>query len=118
MNSVKFKLIKNISFFFLLLVFFAANISFAQNNEKTASNKTAVENSGQKLQQKILLSDAQTSKVENILSKYSDEIKDNKYQNANKEIISLLDDKQSAKYDIIKDDWWKSVKKEFSKKEQ
>ena len=67
-----------------------------------------------KLQQKVILSDQQTDKVEVILSNYIKELKngDNSLgslKKAKDNIETLLNEKQKVKYDIIKNDFFNEV---------
>jgi hypothetical protein len=96
-------------FFSLVLIIFSINL-FAQN-EKYDKSGLAKNMSG-KLQQKVLLSDEQVKKVENILSEYITSENPNSDQaSADKKIEALLDEKQKAKFEIIKNDWWNEVNK-------
>lgn len=66
------------------------------------------------LQHKILLTDEQASKITEILRNYFSKISANAAEKselrekANSEVLSVLDKKQRAKFDILKNDWWKS----------
>jgi hypothetical protein len=83
----------------------------AQNQDRGRIDKVVV-----KLQQKVLLSDDQAAKVKSILGSYYDGDKGSeKLVEAQRKIESLLDDKQKAKYEIIKADWWKNVTKSSNK---
>jgi hypothetical protein len=96
-------------FFSLVLIIFSINL-FAQN-EKYDKSELSKNMSG-KLQQKMLLSDEQVKKVENILSEYITSENPNSDQaSADKKIEALLDEKQKAKFEIIKNDWWNEVNK-------
>jgi hypothetical protein len=96
-------------FFTLVLIIFSINL-FAQN-EKYDKSELSKNMSG-KLQQKMLLSDEQVKKVENILSEYITSDNPNSDQaSADKKIEALLDEKQKAKFEIIKNDWWNEVNK-------
>jgi len=89
----------------ITLFFFSIN-SFSQNNNKAAANMAV------KLQQKVLLTNEQTVKVRNILDNYFQSGDKTALETAQKNIESLLDKRQKAKYDIIKTDWWNSIRKE------
>jgi hypothetical protein len=94
----------------ILLAFFLASVStFAQN--KTAEEMSV------KLQQKVLLSKDQTNKVKDILASYFNAPSQSALESSKKGVESILDKKQKAKYDIIKNDWWSSVQKAADKKE-
>jgi hypothetical protein len=64
-----------------------------------------------KLKQKVLLTEGQTSQVESILSNYlNTETDNNDARNRyRQQVESLLNDKQKAKYEIIKDNWWGEI---------
>ncbi len=70
-----------------------------------------------KLQQKILLSDSQTSQVAAIINSYlALKVKtDNDAKSSLEKVVSFLDKRQKAKYDIIKDDWWSYLAKYMNK---
>ena len=73
--------------------------------------------SATKLQQKILLSDEQTEKVKDILNDY---LAKKPAEGSNlapflDKIASLLDQKQKAKFDIIKNEWMNSFLKDVKK---
>jgi hypothetical protein len=65
----------------------------------------------EKLQQKIILTDVQTSKVKLILSEYLNKSHDPEggLETIQGKIEPLLDSKQKAKFEIIKNDWWNSI---------
>jgi hypothetical protein len=102
--------IKNIyiAVIFLLSLAVSAN-PIMQNNE-------GIDNAAKKLQQKVLLNDEQTNKVKSILTKYVNN--SDKYSDVNiqKEITAVMDARQSAKYEIIKANWWKEVEALLPKK--
>lgn len=83
------------------------------NAKKTDASKM----SAAKLQLKILLSDEQTDKVRDILNDY---LAKNSTTGENtapvqEKIAGLLDEKQKAKFDIIKIEWMNSFMKEVKK---
>jgi hypothetical protein len=86
----------------------------SNNSVKKADNAKV---SAEKLQQKILLSDEQTAKVKDILNDLlSKNLADGKNLTAAEDKInSLLDAKQKAKFDIIKNEWMNSFLKEVKK---
>jgi hypothetical protein len=65
-----------------------------------------------KLQQKVLLTQDQSDRVKGIMVNYFNEPFDINLNTAKEKIEALLDNRQKAKYEIIKTDWWKSVIKE------
>lgn len=93
-------------FISLILSFFFISItSFSQTKNQTAEDLAV------KLQQKVLLSKDQTDKVTNILTAYFQNNNQSSLENAKKTVESLLDKRQKAKYDIVKNDWWSTVQK-------
>ena len=96
----------------ILLAFFLASVStFAQTKNKAAEEMSV------KLQQKVLLTKDQTNKVKDILANYFNNTSQSTLESSKKSVESILDKKQKAKYDIIKNDWWSSVQKTADKKE-
>lgn len=89
---------------FILIGFVFSGLLFAQDAKKPA------ENLSMKLKQKVLLTDDQAAKVQSILTSYISLEKGKRDQNKYKtQIESLLDERQKAKYEIIKKDWWIEV---------
>lgn len=85
----------------------SANVLGQDKKKESATDKIVM-----KLQQKVLLSDDQATKVKSILASYLDGDKGSEnLVEAQRRIEALFDAKQKAKYEIIKDDWWKSVNK-------
>ena len=82
----------------LLLVFFLFSVNIYGQNK-------VAEDMAVKLQQKVLLSKDQTAKVQDILIKYLGNISQASLETAKKTVESILDKRQKAKYDIIKNDW-------------
>ena len=62
-----------------------------------------------RLQQKLLLTDDQTSKIKILIIDNFSQIKENKTSVIETKIISLLNDKQKEKFIIIKKDWLQSL---------
>jgi hypothetical protein len=91
----------------ITLFLFSVN-SFSQSKNQAAANMAV------KLQQKVLLTNEQTVQVKNILENYFQSNDKSALETAQKNIESLLDRRQKAKYDIIKNDWWNSIRKESS----
>ncbi len=66
------------------------------------------------LQHKILLTDEQASKVSEMLKNYFSKVSTDATEKlelrnkTNLEVLSILDKKQKAKFEILKNDWWKS----------
>ena len=91
----------------LMLAFFLLSLSsYGQGKNQVAENMAV------KLQQKVLLSKDQTDKVKDILINYLKDSSQSSLEIAQKSIESVLDKRQKAKYDIIKNNWWNSVQKE------
>ena len=105
----------------LLIVIFAFTtfITPASMPDSSISAKKAdnAKVSAEKLHQKILLSDEQTAKVKDILNDLlSKSTADGKNLTAAQDKINgLLDPKQKAKFDIIKNEWMNSFLKEVKK---
>ncbi len=94
-------------FISVLLAFFF----FSLNSYGQVQNKVA-EDMAVKLQQKVLLSNDQTAKVKDILNSYLGNSNQASLETAKKTVESILDKRQKAKYDIIKNDWWNSIQKQ------
>lgn len=73
-------------------------------NSEKVTHEAAV-----KLQQKILLSDKQTTEIENILNDFVKDPSNKNLDASQKKIESLLDHKQKIKFNIVKKDWWESI---------
>jgi uncharacterized membrane protein len=96
----------------LLMAFFIASLSSYAQTKTRAAEEMSV-----KLQQKVLLSKDQTEKVKDILANYFSNMDKATLEMSKKSVESILDKKQKAKYDIIKNDWWSSVQKAADKEE-
>ncbi len=94
---------------FLLAFFIASLTSYAQTKNGAAEEMSV------KLQQKVLLTKDQTAKVKDILENYYNNADKSTLDSSKKSIEAILDKKQKAKYDIIKNDWWSSVQKAANK---
>jgi hypothetical protein len=62
-----------------------------------------------RLQQKLLLTDDQTSKIKSLIIDNFSQIKENKTCVIETKVVSLLNDKQKEKFIIIKKDWLQSL---------
>ncbi len=102
--------INRILMLFLLAFFIASLSSYSQTKNQAAAEMSV------KLQQKVLLTKAQTDKVQNILDNYFNNANQSTLETSQKSIETILDKKQKAKYDIIKKDWWAAVQKTADKK--
>ncbi len=93
-----------------ILVLILSSVSYAQVEEK--SNEELVKSMSENLKQKILLNDEQTAKVKSILSEYvsNKNATDDDLKSAQQKVENLLDNKQKMKYNILKNEWWKSLK--------
>ena len=78
-----------------------------------AQDKKEINDKAQKvsarLQQKLLLTDDQTSKIKILIIDNFSQIKENKTAAMETKIISLLNDKQKEKFIIIKKEWLQSL---------
>jgi hypothetical protein len=99
---------RQILFSFIILIFSSALYAQAENKTNAAKNLSI------KLQQKVLLSDEQTKRVEGIFTEYINSNDKTAQAAADKKIIALLDERQKAKYDIVKTDMWNEVNKAVS----
>lgn len=97
----------------ILSVSFAATVFTQIKTDKQTIDQT-ISSMTVELQHKILLTDEQAGKVTEILKIYfskvsADASKKLELRNkANSDVILILDKKQKAKFDILKNDWWKS----------
>jgi len=100
------------------ILVFSTNIKPAQKDTSKSVKKISLANTAAtKLQQKILLSDSQTSQVETIINSYlALKVRTDKDKEKTLEKVeALLDKRQKAKYEIIKDDWWDHLAKHLAK---
>ena len=98
-----------------ILIAFTAVFLLISLNLYGQDKSQVAEDMAVKLQQKVLLSKDQTAKVKDVLISYLGSNAQSSRDSANKSIESILDKKQKAKYDNIKNDWWSSVQKEAAK---
>ena len=106
-------------FYKSLLVFYSiillCGISYCQNDSIMKINDNIAKISSVKLQQKILLTDNQTTQVKDLLIRYLEKM-NKKNGNSNlllSKIESILTERQKSKYEIIKTEWWNLVQKEI-----
>jgi hypothetical protein len=97
MNSRIVKLI-------FLIFFLAVTVNIAQERSK----RETIDKLADKLKQKILLNDNQLKEISLILADYKT-TDEKQVKSLQKKIEGLLDPRQKAKYQIIKNDWWKEV---------
>jgi signal recognition particle GTPase len=109
----------------MIFLFSFVNL-YAQSANSGKLDDSEIANLISKLQQKVLLTDSQANSVKNILNSYRTELISMQSSNSNSKysskqqlindtlskIISLLDEKQKMKFDIIKDGWWSNVTSE------
>lgn len=65
----------------------------------------------QRLQQKLILSDAQTAKIKTLIIDNYSLVKENKTAVLETKVTTLLNDKQKEKFTIIKKEWLLSLQK-------
>jgi hypothetical protein len=85
------------------------------DSNKSAHKTDIAKVYAEKLQQKILLSEDQAVKVKSVLNDYLASAAGNKNASVTDKIANLLDQKQKAKFDIIKNEWWNAFTKEVKK---
>ena len=101
-----------------VFLFTLSMLSYAMSDSvSTAINKKQAEVFSSKLQQKILLNDSQTDQIKSILTLY---ISQSNFSEENSEITlnkveSVLTQRQKAKFDIIKAEWWNNFIKYLNK---
>jgi hypothetical protein len=103
------------------------SIAFSQTGTGAKLDNDEIKSLTSKLGIKLLLNDTQKNSIQNILTEYSQELtklnvkgsepssinsKSGLISSSETKIISLLDDKQKMKYDIIKKEWWGSISTE------
>ena len=101
---------KNYKLLVIFIVLFTAISQFSYSQSDSTAKKNInniIKTTVDKLQQKILLNDNQNTRIEKILST---DINVN-YLLKNKEAIlnkieELLNNRQKAKFEIIKEEWW------------
>jgi hypothetical protein len=89
-----------------LVLFLGVAVLHAQGNKEITDKAQKV---SVRLQQKLLLTDDQTSKIKSLIIDNYSQIKENKNSVIETKIISLLNDKQKDKFNIIKKDWLQSL---------
>ena len=90
--------------FFIL--FLGVMVLHAQDNKGINDKAQKV---SARLQQKLLLTDDQTSKIKILIIDNFSQIKENKTGVIETKIIGLLNDKQKEKFNIIKKEWLQSL---------
>lgn len=94
-------------------ILMSVSLTAATKTDSAASAKSEKisHEAAEKLQQKILLSDKQTSGIEDILNDYLKDASKKNFDNAEKKIESMLNRRQKIKFSIVKKDWWDSINK-------
>jgi len=108
----------NILFFttFFMLLLCTSNLFPQQSKQNDVAEIMAV-----KLKQKVILTDEQTAKVKVILSQYIKDLTKGSNSNqllkkAEDDILSILNEKQKVKYNIIEKDFFNEVNQRALKK--
>lgn len=78
----------------------------AQDNKQITDKAQKV---SVRLQQKLLLTDAQTAKIKSLIIDNFSQIKENKTAAFETKVVSLLTDKQKDKFTIVKKEWLQSL---------
>ncbi len=101
---------------FFCLAFLFTNTTYCQKDSSTKVIEKIASNASIKLQQKILLSDDQTTEVKNLLIDYLTKMNIKKADSTLllNNIKTVLSARQKSKFDIIKTEWWEYVEKEIS----
>ena len=89
-----------------LILFLGVAVLHAQGDKKIADKAQKV---SIRLQQKILLTDEQTAKIKSLIIDNFSKIKENNTSALETKIISLLNEKQKEKFNIIKKEWFQSL---------
>jgi hypothetical protein len=86
----------------IVIIFFGMMILNAQESKEVVDKAQKV---SLKLQQKLLLTEEQTAKVKALIIENYTQILENKTSVIETKVLSLLNDKQKDKFNIIKKDW-------------
>ncbi len=89
-----------------LILFLGVAVLHAQGNKEITDKAQKV---SVRLQQKLLLTDDQTAKIKSLIIDNFSQIKANKTSVIETKVVSLLNDKQKNKFNIIKKEWLKSL---------
>ncbi len=91
-----------------------------KDSTNTVTNIKQAGISAAMLQQKILLNDKETDQIKSILTEFagSNNFSEINSQNTLLKVESVLDQRQKAKFDIIKTEWWNNFMKGMNKKVQ
>ena len=89
-----------------LILFLGVSVLHAQGNKEITDKAQKI---SVRLQQKLLLTDDQTSKIKSLIIDNFSQIKENKTSVIETKVVSLLNDKQKEKFNILKKDWLQSL---------
>jgi len=89
-----------------LILFLGVSVLHAQGNKEITDKAQKV---SVRLQQKLLLTDDQTSKIKSLIIDNFSQIKENKTSVIETKVVSLLNDKQKEKFNILKKDCLQSL---------
>jgi hypothetical protein len=127
------KILLKISCFIIMLLLFS-NLSFAQGENTSGmdidNHNDFAKKHAKNLQAVLNLTDDQTSKVEDILNEYKDNVQNsnnagsndnnasmgtmsNSQTSADDQITSVLDTNQKASWAQVKNNWWSSVNQDI-----
>jgi restriction endonuclease Mrr len=97
---------------YIVLIFVL--LAFGLNAQQEKASSDVIETAVAKLQQKVLLTDEQSSEVKTLLTGNENKLNDPAtINNVKTKVEGLLDMRQKAKYQIIKDDWWNNLSKDL-----
>jgi len=86
-------------------------------NSMSQTNNIAKDMS-QKLKEKVLLNDGQTSRIENVINDYIIAKNDNKspaeLDKIKNSVPGILDSRQKIKFEVIKNNWWSEIDEDIS----
>lgn len=85
-----------------VILFLGVAVVYGQSSKDITDKAQKVSS---RLQMKLLLTDDQAAKVKNLIIENYSQIKDNKTTALETKVISLLNDKQKEKFNIVKKDW-------------
>ena len=104
--------------FFTFLFITSSTLLAQKDSANLKSKNNLAQLAADKLQQKLLLSEKQTQQVEVIISKFLKEKtkSDDEVKSVQEKIENLLDNRQKAKFEIVKSDWWGFLTKHINEK--
>jgi len=108
--------------YLIVLILVSSFNLYSQSSKVSSLDENEIGNLVSKLQKKVLLTDSQAGSIKSILNSYSAETaklqsgqnskfstKQDLINDSSNKIVSLLDEKQKMKFDIIKESWWKEI---------